>query len=354
MPELEFYITDHSADYARAGRAGNLRRLYADIKKNGIGSIRYDWHWKKIEPERGRFNTPQLARYKKAKKIMEEVGLGPPTVIFSNFPGWAIELYKADKNEFFAAYRAYLEKSKEYLETAGEGKVERIQILNELNNRVYNLIAVEDLPRLCWITREVFLDYNQDLHLIASLLISNLSSGFRLSRPIEKYLADFEKVRESFDIVSVNYFPGLWHWPIKEVGLKYHEWFNYLGKLRQIFEIVAEWDMEYELGEFGSPTNGFWGNEAKQKKYYNIFFRELGKMLEDFRKRGMRLPSRIGLFEAADEEPQTAFARIIGRNFSPEYDMGLWGRDGRRKNILTDRSGNLKSIIEHAKIGRMD
>ena len=36
---------------------------------------------------------------------MEEVGLDAPTIILSNPPKWAVELYRKDKEKFFEEYR---------------------------------------------------------------------------------------------------------------------------------------------------------------------------------------------------------------------------------------------------------
>ena len=37
--DLEFYITDHSADNADTGNPEKLRELYGDVKKDGVESV---------------------------------------------------------------------------------------------------------------------------------------------------------------------------------------------------------------------------------------------------------------------------------------------------------------------------
>ncbi len=334
--DLKFSAIDHSADYAALSGAKRLRRLYSDLRQEGIKSVHYDWHWKRIEPEPGNYNRVQLARYKMAKDQMKKAGLEPPAIILSNPPRWAVRLYKKDKEKFFTAYKKYIEEVRKYLETDFDFKIEKIQILNELNNFVYNPIAAEDLPKLCRITRKVFFEYNPDIKLAASMLVGNLTPAFRLGIRIDSYLKKFEKIKDNFDIISLNYFPGLWYWPIREAGWKYKSWFGQLGKLQEVFRIVSGWGFDYELGEVGFPTNGFWGNEEKQVRFYESFFDALRPMLEDLKNNGARLPCEICFFEASDEEPENCFGKIIGKNFSPEYNFGLFRSDGKRKLILQE------------------
>ena len=331
---LRFSAIDHSVDYVTLANSERLRKIYSSLPKEGIEAIHYDWHWKKIEPEPGEFDHDRLNRYAAAKGVMEKSGLNPPTIIFSNPPRWAIEFYKKDRIKFFEAYERYIEEVKKYLEADPGYKIGKIQILNELNNFVYNPINAEDLPRLCRITRKIFFDYNPDIKIVASLLVGNLTSIFRLGVWIDDYLKEFEKIRDNFDVVSLNYFPGLWHWPIREAGWQRSNWFGQLDKLQEVFETISNWEVEYEIGEVGFPTNGFWGNEKKQVEFFESFFKALRKILEELKKRGDRLPAEVCFFELTDEEPEDWFGKIIGKTFSPEYDFGLFKSNGEKKMIL--------------------
>ena len=51
--DLKFYVTDHSADHADTGNPKRLRELYADIKRDGVESVRYDWRWSEVEFQAG-------------------------------------------------------------------------------------------------------------------------------------------------------------------------------------------------------------------------------------------------------------------------------------------------------------
>src|ERR1700733_8599655 len=137
--DLKFYVTDHSPDSEETGNPEELRKLYEDIKKDGVTSVRYDWRWNKIEPDQDDFQQESLGRYGKAIEIMKDAGLEAPTVVLSSIPEWALKLYKEKKPSFFEGYRKYVRHVQESL-SAASGKtgqlVERVQVLNELNNTV--------------------------------------------------------------------------------------------------------------------------------------------------------------------------------------------------------------------------
>ncbi len=332
-----FYITDHSADTELTGSSEKLRELYGDIKKDGIESVRYDWHWKMVEPQPDHYSQEHLERYRQAKTIMGEVGLEEPTIILSNPPPWAIELYKQNKEKFFEEYRKYAEEVAGSLEGAGGAKVSKIQILNELNNRVYTPVKVEDLPRLCEITRAIFQKYNPDIKLMATLLASNTTKY--VGTPIEEYLPKFKEVKDNFDIIAVDYYPGLWHFDIKGApSLRPNELFKHLvkqlGLLKQVFEEIATWGKDYELGEVGLPAKKPWGGEKGQRYFYDAFFRAYKHLIIDFRSRGLKLPSRIGLYQAIDEPPRTALGKLLKKTPFPEYDMGMRQSNLQRKQVL--------------------
>ncbi|OGF28901.1 hypothetical protein A2477_02480 [Candidatus Falkowbacteria bacterium RIFOXYC2_FULL_47_12] len=274
---------------------------------------------------------------------MHEAGLEAPTIILSNPPKWAVELYKTDKEKFFTAYQDYVEQVKDSLAQTGGEKISRVQILNELNNKVYTPVRTEDVPRMCNITREAFHEYNPDIKLMATLLASNTT--WFVGTPIEKYLTEFEKIKDSFDIIAVDYYPGLWHLDARGASsLQPSELYKQMVKktelLKKVFEKIASWGKEYELGEVGAPTNEPWASEKGQRYFYDKFFLEFKHLLADFQKHGLKLPSRVGLYEAKDEPPRTLTGKILRRMTPfPEHDLGMREGDGRRKLVL---QGNVR------------
>jgi len=352
---LKFFVTDHSADDAGTGSPEKLKALYEDIAKDGVTSVRYDWRWNKIEPQKGELQNERLDRYGQAVEIMKEAKLEVPTVIFSSIPKWALELYNKDKEEFFNAYQDYVEGVKNKLmqtrEKTGE-TIERFQILNELNNAFYTPIDSHDLPRLCAITREKLKDYNPDMKLVASVFAGNLTEGslpkvvekatfgwLRIGTYIEEYLDKYKDELSNFDVFSIDYYPGMFHIPVTEARENKKEIFKQLGLLKKTMEEIAGWNKEYELDEVGMQTNVPWmgdkRNQDRQRYFYDVFFREFKQMLLDFQRKGIELPTRVGLYEAIDEAPKNIVGKILRKATPfPEHDMGTRKDDMSPKEIL--------------------
>lgn len=334
--DLEFYVTDHSADHSDT--AENLEELYVDIKKDGVDSVRYDWRWKNIEPKQDIVNQEQVNRYQGAREKMKKAGLEEPTIILSDLPSWAIELYKKDKEKFFEAFRQYAEKVRDSLPQDDESKISRIQILNELNNKVYTPIETEDVGELCDITREVFREYNPDIKLSVTVLAANIQKATSLAgmgEEIENFLPKLKGISDKIDTVVVDYYPGLWHLPFKEANWKPKDIFKQLGLLKKVFEEIATWGKEYELGEVGLPTKMPWGGEKTQRYFYDVFSMAFKQLLLDFHSHDLKLPSRVGLYEAVDEAPRNIVSKIIRKTTPfPEHDMGMRQSNGKRKLVL--------------------
>lgn len=348
--DLKFYTTDHSPDFEDTGNPDALRNLYTDIKKDGITSVRYDWRWNKTEPKPEKFEDAINERYTNALEIMHETGLESPTIVLSSIPDWALELYKTDKEKFFAEYKVYLEHVKKNLVEASEKTgtlVERFQVLNELNNTVYTPIAATDIPRLCHITREVLADYNPNMKLVGTVFAGNLPEVIKkatfgtvnLGTPIDEFLAENESMLREFDTIAIDYYPGMWHIPLTEARENKKEIFKQLGLLQKTMETIASWGVEYELGEVGIQTNipgmSASHNEDRQRYFYDVFFKAFKHMLLDFQKNGTTLPTSVGLYQAADEAPRSLVGKILRKVTPfPEHDMGMRKKDLSRKEIL--------------------
>lgn len=339
--DLSFYITDHSADNAVTGMPERLLPLYRAIKSNGIESIRYDWHWRIIEPAQGKYDVVALTRYAYAARAMVQAGLQDPTIILSNPPDWAKKLYKEDKESFFKAYEQYVREVELALILAGCPQIACVQVLNELNVTGYNPVDVHDIPTLCRITRNMFSLSHPDIQIMVTVLASNSLRLPFVGTPIEEYLPRLKRIRNNFDVIAVDYYPGMWHFPLKHFArfwpsAIYKAFVSDVDLLRSTFEEIATWGNEYELGEVGMHTNFLLADgERAQRYFYDAFFRAFKHLMVELRAKGLRLPSRIGFYEAIDEPPKDLKGKLLrGLLPFPEYDMGMRRSNYRGKLIL--------------------
>jgi len=335
---MEVYTTDHGADLSLDLRIPNLKWLYADIKELGFSSVRTDWRMDHIVPNEEDINYAQLERYIEAIKGMLAVGLKPPMIVISSIPGWVYQLYRLDKKEFFKMFKRFVEILRSHLETIPGERIPCFQVLNEINTRIYcKLDRAYDILELWSITRSVLKKYNPEAKFMATLFCGNLAS--LAGTDIVKFLDLKKGILEHFDIVGVDYYPGMLHLPTDESGFSRKRMFGNLNLLRQVFEMLSGWDIEYELGEVGACSDWPWGSERKQKQFYKIFFPALIEMLREFKAEGWRLPSRIGIYQAIDEEKK-GFLPGLRNRILWEHGMGLFKSDGRPKLVTKhDRSG---------------
>ena len=121
--------------------------------------------------------------------------------------------------------------------------------------------------------------------------------------------------------------------------------------LKEVFEEIATWDKNYEMGETGMPTKFPWGGEKAQRYFYDVFFRQFKYMMLDFRKRGLKQPSAVGLYEAIDEPPKDLKGKILDKLTPfPEARFGLRKGDGEKKMILRGRRGKTEGPSQLSKI----
>ncbi len=355
--DFKFYITDHAPDFADTGSPDKLKALYADVKKDGIESVRYDWRWKNIEPAQGTVSQEHIDRYSSAASVMKEVGLKEPTIVLSSIPDWAKKLYVEDKSKFFEAYGKYLGQVITGLQSIEGSKVSTVQVLNELNNPAYTPIEdPADIVKICEMTRQAFEDYNPDIKLMVSVLASIMpewAKGAGLSENIRTFLPKLEQIKDAVDVIAIDYYPGAWQRPISD-GNKfrhiisrlvlpnitaYREMFADMSLFKEVAEKVAGWGKDYELGETGFPVKGtYWGNEQRQRYFYDVFFRNFKHLMVDFQRREIKLPSRIGLYQVIDEAPRNLMGRIMNKTPYPEFNWGMRDDEGKRRAVLR---GNL-------------
>ncbi|PIY94256.1 MAG: hypothetical protein COY68_03230 [Candidatus Levybacteria bacterium CG_4_10_14_0_8_um_filter_35_23] len=367
--DFKFYVTDHSPRVADTGSPDKLRALYRDIKKDGIEQVRYDWDWNLIEQNRGEINSDQLERFKSAAQIMKEEGLDP-LIILSNPPEWAKKLYKENPGEFVTSYKNYTAEVKKAVEAAGV-KPETVQVLNELNNPAYTPVTdMEVIGQLCDAAREAFPEGKIMVSFLAAAIPEAVSKS-GLSENVRTFLPKLKTISDKFDKVAIDYYPGGWQRPISGEGGKivnlikrvvlpgtaaYKEMFKDMSLFQETAEEVASWGKQYELGETGFPTKGaYWGNEQRQRYFYDSFFRHFKHLMVDFKARGVPLPDKLGLYQAQNEPPRNFIGKLMRKTPYPEFDWGMRDEKGNRKAILQGslRASELVRVQQESRLSRI-
>ena len=337
MAEPEFYVTDHSADLDCRPRIA-LDELYGLIKAAGFSSVRTDFRWDHLEKTKDSHDKVQAAYYGKALRAMVSAGLKPPTVVLSSVPAFCRD---GNVRHFMDRYPLYLQKILGVLESVPEMKVATIQVLNEINSKMFFQPSPEHLDELCSWTRAILGGYNPKIKLMATVFAGNLLSktGGLFGAGALEYLEKNEAVlRSNFEVIGVDYYPGLLHRIFRRESR-----FSDMEMLEKVFALLSGWrNVNYELGETGFPTNWpFWKSklrrERKQRTFFVRFFEALEMMLVRFKSKGLRLPSRIGIYEAVDEDPKGSWGRFL-RKYTPynEHDMGLMMSDGGKKRFMAN------------------
>jgi len=365
-PNVEFFVTDHNLLYEDRSSDEHQREIYTEMNKHGLDSVRFDLWWKELAPEANNEHRQEIVeRYANAIRMMKEEGLTPPTLVISNPPAWAQELYNSGKKEaYLEAYQAYLDDVAKVIELSG-GESYSLQVFNEINHSLlFKYVDIDDLPRIAQMIRDTVGKVQSDVKLSTSLIIANMNekiANVQNQLPEEDvttigFIKKHEALlRENFDIISFDYYPGVWHMPIADANLILKDVYKNLDALREVCEVVASWGKEYEIGEVGFPTNSPYNSEKRQRYFYDTFFKAFREMLVDFKERGIKAPSRVGLYETEDEA-NISFGGIMEKilknpiihNLSkltpnPEHDFGLKKAGGKPKMIL---KGN-----RHKKIG---
>jgi hypothetical protein len=354
-------VTDHNLRYPENISLDQQRTLYAEMKHHGIDSIRFDWDWKEIMPSAHGQNPQAISRYVQAMGIMKEVGMEPPVLVLSNPPDWAVQLYKTNKGEFFKAYSEYINLVGDSLHQAGLG-FNSAQIFNEINHVfLFKFVSLEDLSEITKIAREGLSKAQSDVKLSTSLIVSNVNDLLAKAKglPTTSELLGQQKkmLKDNFDIVSLDYYPGVWHRP----GFNPKKVYKQLDAIKEVFVELDRMGLDFEIGEVGFPSNEPYNTEKNQRYFYDVFFKEFRKMLADFKVAGVRLPQWVGLYESQDEA-NVAFggmaekilsipgvSKVTALAFNPEHDFGLENKAGEAKGILKGRRAGPKQSFRRKK-----
>lgn len=391
---IDFFISDHNTNFQEIP-IEQERELYADMKRHGVGTVRFDIGWKEIAPQAGGWDRPFLERYADILKTIQEVGMTPPTIVLSNPPKWAQELYKTDKEKYFEAYEEYIGSAAKLIEQSGT-KAYSVQLFNEVNNAIlYKFVDTADLPRCAEIARRALSAIQPDIKIATSLIVGNISDGWPENVPFvgrkedrpptEEYLdKNGAMLKENFDLVQLDYYPGVWHLPI---GAEESTAGNLLGRkdpetetnpsdrftprslnatinnfalFKKVAERLSALGIPYEIGESGFPTNTPYSTEDRQRFAYDTYFRALRQTLIDFKRRGIALPERVGIFQIQDGE-NPGYGGFLDKilkskggqrgsrlNPNPENDWGLRKKSGEAKSILEEKRKQLPTKAAEA------
>jgi hypothetical protein len=378
-PDIDFLVTDHSLRYPERFSREQVREAYSDMRRHGLSSIRFDFDWDRMAKNYDEYDKTTADRYTDALQDMKEMGMKPASLVLSSPPEWAQELYKNDKEKYFQAYQGYLSAVAETIGRSG-AKVNSVQLFNEINNSfIFQFIKIEDLPRCAEIARTTLQKVQPDIKLGTSLILGNFNEKIAEVKKVESidtFIGEHgQMLKDNFDVLSVDYYPGMWHWPLGSEKSKItnllgegsfmtkiknrtsdlehaatpkhlNATFKNLEMLEKAFEQIAALGIDYEIGETGFPTNVPYSTEDRQRYFYDSFFRSFRQMLVDFKKRGIPLPKRVDLYESQDEENK-GFGGLVDKLLkipiieklsratpNPEHNFGLKTKAGEPKSIL--------------------
>jgi hypothetical protein len=389
---IDFFVSDHNTGIQNIP-VEQERKLYADMKDHGLSTVRFDIGWKEVLPLAGERDEKYFERYTDILKTIEAVGMKPPTLVISNPPDWAVKLYETDKEKYFEAYEEYLVSVAELIEGSG-AKIYSAQLFNEINNAtLYKFIDAVDLPRCAQIARRTLSAVQPDIKIATSLIAGNLSDNWPEKMPVikrkedrppvEEYLDQYgPMLKENFDLVQIDYYPGVWHLPVgaeestagnllgrKEARTNPSDSFtprslnatlNNFALFKRVAEKLSSLGIPYEIGESGFPTNAPYSTEDRQRFAYDTYFRALRQILVDFTSRGISLPERVGVFGMQDAE-NPGYGGVIDKILkipgvqraarlipNPENDWGLRKKSGEVKSILQEKRKRLPTKAESA------
>lgn len=291
-------------------------------------SIKFDIRWNTLYPERDQEIDPQYEQnYKEALAACAKHPSQKPTIILDSPPNWANEQLKenGDKaklpEEVEKNYRQYCEHVASLIKESGVTPV-MIQVMNEVNNTIYNKMSVEQLGHLCRVTRGVF---TQKFGEEAPLVMLNIL-------PDVKYLKRLADIKDSVDVIGIDWYRGTY--PTEPIGVGLNP-LRIPGQIKTSIESVtastflgAKPSKTYgniktltdhldeflpggaldgkmvAVAEVGAPTVRGEKDERAQRLFYNQFMRKLNLQLNRYQERGLELPLVGVAFYSLEDEPE--------------------------------------------------
>lgn len=208
-------------------------------KELGVGLLRFDAPWTKLQPTADAPFDPKLLATLRAR-VDGSLARGMHVKInLGNYPGWAVELLKRDPEAFFARYGAYVEAAVDGL---GPG-VSYFQLGNEFNT-ILDPIPREHDAQVFLTAREVIDRFKAERPGWKVKTVINVCDTFSI--PWHDELEGVMKAASSaVDVVGYDFYPGNYS--------HLHDWSAWPG-LAHVEDVMRRYGKEGGACETGCLT----------------------------------------------------------------------------------------------------
>ena len=297
--------------------------------------------------------------YREALEACAKFPSQKPTIILDSPPEWVNGALNESEDktklpeEVEGSYRQYCEHTASMIQEAGVAPV-MIQVMNEVNNTVYNKMSTEQLGHLCRVTKEVF---TQKFGEKAPLVMLNIL-------PSINYLKNLASIKESFDVLGVDWYQGTY--PGEGTGTAFYPGSKPLKTFADVRGLKEHFDEFLEGGalegkmvtisEVGAPTPLGQKHERMQRGFYDQFLRNLHLMLNRYEEQGKQVPLVGVAFYSLEDEPErpgsefhtllAPIERLVNKYLESKW--GIFNEDGQAKGAKeNDRDVTLADRIKH-------
>ncbi len=227
---------------------GGYRSQLKAVEDLGVGLIRFDVHWNRMQPQAGQpLDVKELPYFRaliadaRARNLQVKVNLG-------GYPSWAVERIHQDPEAFYAAYRPYV---RTVVEALGTG-VDYYQMGNEFNTILDPIPEAQD--------GRLFREARAEIDRARAArpgwgvkTVINACDTFYLP-----WKDDLERVLEeasaSIDVIGYDFYPGNYSHP--------HDWSAW-HTLDYLSGLMERYDKEGAICETGCPAFLGEGRQAR-------------------------------------------------------------------------------------------
>jgi hypothetical protein len=302
-PELVWGVSWHPERLK--DQPGGYKPQLKAVTDLGVGLIRFDVHWNRMQPGSDQpLSLAELPYYRaliadaKAKGLQIKVNLG-------GYPAWAVELVNQDPDAFFARYRPYVKAVVAALGT----EVDYYQMGNEFNT------ILDPIPES--LDGRLFKEARAEIDAAKAQrpdwqvkTVINACDTFYLPwrDDLERVMAE---AADAIDVIGYDFYPGNYSHP--------HDWSAW-QTIDYLASVMERYDKEGAICETGCPA--FLG-EGRQARWIAESARALQREIA-------KSPSRdrfkfAVFYELADDPHLKAWPPPTENSF------GLVAADGRRK-----------------------